>query len=80
MDSVGWVSVAAKLERDPQRFWLSVLDAVRATKAGSSLVRELTPAPDLDSGAIAERLLADLSRLDEPIWLVIDDLQRVVLR
>ena len=75
-DSVGWVSVAAK-ERDPQRFWLSVLDAVRATRAGSSLVRELTPAPDLDSGAIAERLLADLSPLDEPIWLVIDDLHEL---
>ena len=64
-------------EREPQRFWLSVLDAVRATRAGSSLVRELTPAPDLDSGAIAERLLADLSPLDEPIWLVIDDLHEL---
>ena len=60
-----------------QRFWLSVLDAVRATKAGSSLVGELTPAPDLDGGAIAERLLADLSPLDEPIWLVIDDLHEL---
>ena len=76
MDSVAWVSVATK-ERDPQRFWLSVLDAVRATRAGSSLVRELTPAPDLDSAAIAERLLADLSRLDEPMWLVIDDLHEL---
>ena len=75
-DSVAWVSVAAK-ERDPQRFWLSVLDAVRATKAGSSLVGELTPAPDLDGGAIVERLLADLSPLDEPIWLVIDDLHEL---
>ena len=75
-DSVAWVSVAAKV-RDPQRFWLSVLDAIRETKAGSSLVRELTPAPDLDSGAIVERLLADLSPLDEPIWLVIDDLHEL---
>jgi LuxR family maltose regulon positive regulatory protein len=76
MDSVAWVSVAAR-ERDPQRFWLSVLDAVRATKAGSSLVREVTPAPDLDGGAIAERLLGDLSPLDEPIWLVFDDLHEL---
>ena len=75
-DSVAWVSVAAQ-EHDPQRFWLLVLDAVRATMAGSSLVRELTPAPDLDSGAIAERLLADLSPLDERIWLVIDDLHEL---
>ena len=75
-DSVAWVSVAAR-EGDPQRFWLSVLDAVRATRAGSSLVGELTPAPDLDGGAIVERLLADLSPLDEPIWLVIDDLHEL---
>jgi AAA domain len=75
-DSVAWVSVAVK-ERDPQRFWLAVLDAVRVTKAGSALVRELTPAPDLDGGAIVERLLADLSPLDEPIWLVIDDLHEL---
>ena len=75
-DSVAWVSVAAR-EGDPERFWLSVLDAVRATKAGSSLVGELTPAPDLDGGAIAERLLADLSPLDEPLWLVIDDLHEL---
>ena len=75
-DNVAWVSVANE-ERDPQRFWLSVLDAVRATKAGSSLVREVTPAPDLDTGAIAERLLADLGPLDEAIWLVIDDLHEL---
>ena len=50
---------------------------IRATKAGSSLVGELTPAPDLDGGAIAERLLADLSPLDQPIWLVIDDLHEL---
>ena len=41
------------------------------------LVRELTPAPDLDEGAIAERLLADLSPLDERVWLVIDDLHEL---
>jgi LuxR family transcriptional regulator, maltose regulon positive regulatory protein len=70
------VSVGAG-ERDPQRFWLSVLDAVRETKAGAALVRELTPAPDLDGGAIAEQLLVDLSRLAERTWLVIDDLHEL---
>jgi LuxR family transcriptional regulator, maltose regulon positive regulatory protein len=64
-------------ERDPQRFWLSVLDAVRETKPGAPFVRGLTPAPDLDGGAIAERLLADLSVLAEPTWLVIDDLHEL---
>lgn len=75
-ESTAWVSVGAG-ERDPQRFWLSVLDAVGGTKAGSVLVRELTPAPDLDGGAIAERLLVDLSGLAERIWLVIDDLHEL---
>jgi LuxR family maltose regulon positive regulatory protein len=76
VESTAWVSVEAG-ERDPQRFWLSVLDAVRGTKAGAGLVRELTPAPDLDGGAIAERLLADVSRLGERTWLVIDDLHEL---
>src|SRR5947209_13339769 len=71
-----WITVGVG-ERDPRRFWLSVLQGVRRTKAGSVLVRELTPAPDLDEGAIAERLLADLSPLDERIWLVIDDLHEL---
>src|SRR4051794_23882214 len=75
-ESAGWVAVGPE-ERDPQRFWLSVLDAVRETKAGSELVGELTPSPDLDGGAIAERLLADLSPLGQRIWLVIDDLQEL---
>src|ERR1700719_1099373 len=44
---VGWVAVG-RGEQDPQRFWLSVLGALRSTSAGSGLVRELTAVPDLD--------------------------------
>jgi LuxR family transcriptional regulator, maltose regulon positive regulatory protein len=58
---VAWVP-AGRGERDPQRFWLSVLAALRQTAAGSALVRELTAAPDLDGWVITERLLADLAR------------------
>jgi LuxR family transcriptional regulator, maltose regulon positive regulatory protein len=64
-------------ERDPQRFWLSVLGALRQTAAGSALVRELTAAPDLDGWAIAERLLKDLAPLDDRVWLVIDDVHEL---
>ncbi len=64
-------------ERDPQRFWLSVLGALRRTTAGSALVRELTAAPDLDGWAIAERLLKDLVPLQDQIWLVLDDLHEL---
>src|SRR6516162_7872954 len=50
-DCAAWVP-AGRGERDPQRFWLSVLAALRQTAAGSALVRELTAAPDLDGWVI----------------------------
>jgi LuxR family transcriptional regulator, maltose regulon positive regulatory protein len=75
-DRVAWVPVGGE-ERDPQRFWLSVLGALRRTAPGSGLVRELTGAPDLDGWAIAERLLKDLAPLGDPVWLMIDDLQEL---
>src|SRR5262249_60252269 len=71
-----WVR-AGRGERDPQRFWLSVLAALRATEAGSALVRELTAAPELDGWVVTERLLADLAPLDEALWLVVDDVHEL---
>src|SRR6201997_3591372 len=70
---VAWVAVG-RGEQDPQRFWLSVLGALRGTSAGSGLVRELTAAPDLDGWAVVERLLKDLTPLADRLWLVIDDM------
>ena len=75
-DRAAWVAVGHG-ERDPQRFWVSVLGALRQTSAGSEVVGELTAAPDLDGWAIAERLLKDLMRLEEPVWLVIDDVHEL---
>jgi LuxR family transcriptional regulator, maltose regulon positive regulatory protein len=71
-----WVPVGRD-ERDPQRFWLSVLDALRQTAPAATLVRALTAAPDLDGWAIVERLLKDLAPLDQRLWLVIDDLHEL---
>jgi LuxR family maltose regulon positive regulatory protein len=71
-----WVTVR-RGERDGQRFWLSVLDALRGTEAGSALVRPLTAAPDLDTGEVVEGLLADLGALGERVWLVIDDVHEL---
>jgi LuxR family transcriptional regulator, maltose regulon positive regulatory protein len=71
-----WVAVERD-ERDPQRLWLAVLDALRQTTPGSALIRELTPAPDLDGWTIVERLLKDLAPLADRLWLVIDDLHEV---
>jgi LuxR family transcriptional regulator, maltose regulon positive regulatory protein len=72
----GWVA-AGRDERDPQRFWLSVLRALRRTGPGSALVQGLTAAPDLDGWAITERLLADLAPLADRLWLVIDDVHEL---
>ena len=73
---VAWVAVG-RGEQDPQRFWLSVLGALRGTSAGSGLVRELTAAPDLDGWAVVERLLRDLTPLADRLWLVIDDMHEL---
>jgi LuxR family maltose regulon positive regulatory protein len=75
-DSAGWVSVGRD-DRDPQRFWLSVLAALRQTSAGLGLVRELTAAPDLDGWAVVERLLKDLAPLQDRLWLVLDDVHEL---
>jgi LuxR family maltose regulon positive regulatory protein len=75
-EHAAWVPVGRD-ERDPQRWWLSVLDALRQTAPGSALVRPLTAAPDLDGWAIVERLLTDLAQLADRLWLVIDDLHEL---
>jgi LuxR family transcriptional regulator, maltose regulon positive regulatory protein len=75
-EHVGWVTVPPE-EHDPQRFWIAVLDALRDTGPGAAAVQALTPAPDLEGGAIVERLLDDLGSLEEPLWLVLDDLHEL---
>ena len=71
-----WVSVRRE-ERDPQRFWVSVVDALRATSVGAALVGPLTAAPELDGWAVVERLLEDLAGLERRVWLVIDDVHEL---
>jgi LuxR family maltose regulon positive regulatory protein len=72
----GWVPVQRQ-ERDSQRFWVSVADALRGTAAAAARVRPVTAAPDLDGWAIVGRLLDDLGSLPERVWLVIDDLHEL---
>jgi LuxR family transcriptional regulator, maltose regulon positive regulatory protein len=75
-ERAAWVPVQGD-ERDPQRFWICVLGALRDTVVGANLVRPLTAAPGLDGGAVVERLLEDLASLDDRLWLVIDDLHEL---
>jgi LuxR family transcriptional regulator, maltose regulon positive regulatory protein len=74
--STAWVSVPRQ-ERNPQRFWVSVVSGLQQTAAGSAVVRPLTAAPDLDGWAVVERLLKDLESLPERAWLVIDDVHEL---
>src|SRR5215469_8707214 len=60
--SAAWVAVGPE-HRNPQQFWVLVLDALRGTLPGLRVVRELTAAPELDGWLIVERLLRDLSAL-----------------
>jgi LuxR family maltose regulon positive regulatory protein len=75
-ERAAWVPVGRD-ERDPQRFWLSVLAALRQTGPGSALVQPLSAAPELDGWAIAERLLKDLASLSDTVWLVLDDVHEL---
>jgi len=74
--SAAWATVAGG-GQDPKQFWILILDALRDTIPGSKLIRPLTDAPDLDGWSVAERLLEDLEPLEDPLWLVIDDLHEL---
>ena len=66
-ESAAWVSVERD-ERDPQRFWVALVDALRTTQAGDSVLREIRAVHDLDLCRLAEHL----GSLEHPVWLVID--------
>ena len=75
-EHAAWVD-AGRHVPDAQNFWLSVVAALRATGPGAELVRAVSAAPDLDGWALVERLLDDLAPLQEPLWLVIDDVHEL---
>lgn len=75
-EQAAWAAVDDH-ESDPQHFWLSVVAALRRTSRGSTLVKALTAAPDLDGWTILERVLRDLAPLNDRVWLVIDDAHEV---
>lgn len=75
-DDVAWCTVA-RGGSDAQRFWLGVIRALRETPAGARLVGAVTAAPELDAGRVAARLRDELAGLEEPLWLVVDDLHEL---
>jgi len=72
-----WVSVERD-ERDAQRFWLSVVDALRATAGMEGPIEDVGPAPGFDGDVVVERIVAGARSLDEPLLLVIDDLHHLL--
>jgi LuxR family maltose regulon positive regulatory protein len=74
-ERVAWVSVE-RVERDAQRFLLSVVNAL-ADVAGDELVERHSPSPAFRGESVVERLLCDLDSLGEPAFLVIDDLHEL---
>lgn len=72
-ERVGWVSVA-RGERDAQRFWLSVVDALASV---ATAVRRIDPSPGFRGEAVVEQLLDDLASLEETVLLVVDDLHEL---
>ena len=75
-EDVAWVSVERE-EHEPTRFWVSVVEALRGTSAGSAAVWEMEPTPGLDGGGVVRWLADDLRLLERPLLLVIDDLHEL---
>jgi LuxR family transcriptional regulator, maltose regulon positive regulatory protein len=72
-DRVAWVKVELG-ERDGQRFWLSVIDALSRLDA---VVEPVSPAPDFRVELVVEHLLVQLEALAEPLVLVVEDLHEL---
>ena len=74
-EAVAWVSVERD-EGDAQRFWLDLIDGL-ADAAGDEVIERVSPAPSFTGAVVVERLLAQLQRLEQPLVLVIDELQEL---
>lgn len=73
---VAWVTVD-RGEHDAQRFWLQVVDSLRAVPDAAELVERHAATPEFDGEPFVDRLIADLGQLDDQILLVIDDFQEL---
>src|SRR6478609_4885981 len=67
-----WVSVDRD-ERDAQRFWLSVVEALRGAAGMEGPIEDVGPAPGFDGEAVVQRIIAGARSLHETVLLVIDD-------
>jgi LuxR family maltose regulon positive regulatory protein len=75
-ERAAWVTVERD-EQDPQRFWVSVIDALRRIPGADATVRELAPAPVFDGKVLIDRLVEEVGALAETVVLVVDDLHEL---
>jgi LuxR family maltose regulon positive regulatory protein len=73
---VAFVSVPRD-QRDEQRFWLSLLEAVRQTSDTSQAGEPPVATPGFNAGAMVDRVLAALADYPDRLVLVIDDLHEL---
>jgi LuxR family transcriptional regulator, maltose regulon positive regulatory protein len=66
-----------RAEADPQRFWLTMLEAIRGAIEPKDLLGLPTPAPEFDGSGIVDRVVAQLAEVDEPLVIVVDDLHEL---
>ena len=76
-ERTAWVSVERD-ERDAQRFWLSVVEALRGAAGAQGPIEDLAPTPEFDGEAVVERIASGAHSLHEPVLLVIDDLHQLL--
>ena len=76
-ERTAWVSVERD-ERDEQRFWLAVVEALRTAAGMEGPIDDLGPAPGFDGDAVVARIIDGAQSLDKPLLLVIDDLHHLL--
>jgi LuxR family transcriptional regulator, maltose regulon positive regulatory protein len=64
-------------EQDAQRFWLTLLEAVRHASGATSDTEPPAAAPDFNLRTLADRVLCELGDLGGRVMVVIDDLHEL---
>jgi LuxR family maltose regulon positive regulatory protein len=75
-DRVAWISLQ-RGERDAERFWQSVVEALAGAVGAGALGERARPTPGSRAELVVDRLLSQLQDLQEPVVLVIDDLHEL---
>jgi LuxR family maltose regulon positive regulatory protein len=64
-------------ETDAQRFWLTLLEAIRGAVGPEDVVGSPAPTPEFDGSGIVERVVVQLSAVDESLVIVVDDMHEL---